>query len=208
MKTLPFNFPPPPGGSTSPTFKAKFEPRASFPVFNTAGSFGNGFADIEAQLAKQVKELKEKKSGKKKRQRKRHDIRQSIIFGFDTEYQYHKEEDGNIVLAYSYCIRYNGRQCSGLFKVKQFDKSGRMKFDKFFVKSIEKAIEAEVLSGWSDVKHVVMAAFCIRADLFSFAEAFKDFKTRLDGVRKAVVTIKQDYGLNIAAVYNLSLIHI
>lgn len=205
MKTPPFNFPPPPGGRTSPAFKAKFEPSASFPVFNTAGSFGNGFADIEAQLAKQVKELKEKMSGKKKRQRKRHDIRESIIFGFDTEYQYHKEEDGNIVLAYSYCIRYNGRQCSGLFKVKQFDKSGRMKFDKFFVKSIEAAIEAEVLSGWSDVKHVVMAAFCIRADLFSFAEAFKDFKTRLDGVRKAVVTIKQDYGLNIAAVYNRDL---
>jgi hypothetical protein len=205
MKTPTFNFPPPPKGITPPTFKAQFEPNTKFPVFNTASSFGNGFGDIEAKLAEQLKAMKDKHSGKGKKQRKRHDIRLSIIFAFDTEYQYYKDEDGNIILAYSYCIRYDGRECSGVFKVYQSGKSTRMKFDKFFVKAIEAAIEAEVLSGWGDVEHVVMAAFMIRADLFSFAGAFKDFKTRLDGVRKAVVTIKEDYAVDIEAVYNRDL---
>lgn len=177
----------------------------SMPSFDTAGvSFKNSI-DIEALLTEQLKALEELLSGKKKRKRKRHDMRLSPIFGFDTEYQYDKGEDKNIVIAYSYCICYDGQLCSGVFKVKQFDESGRMKFDKFFVKAIEAAIEAEVLKGWEDAEHVVMAAFMIRADLFSFSGAFKNFKTRLDGVRKSVVTIKEDYAVDIEAVYNRGL---
>jgi len=209
MKTSLFNFIPPKQSGIGTLPKAEFNTNLSFPTINTSGSYANGFGDsfgdIEAKLAEQLKSYEEQLSGKKKRKRKRHDMRLSPIFGFDTEYQYNKDEDNNIVIAYSYCIRYDGQQCSGVFKVKTFDKSGRMKFDKFFVKAIEAAIEAEVLSGWDDVEHVVMAAFMIRADLFSFAGAFKDFKTRLDGVRKSVVTIKEDYAVDIEAVYNRDL---
>lgn len=204
-----FNFTPPTQSGVWALPKADFDMNLSFSSINTSGSYVNsfdgGFGDIEAKLAEQLKAYEEQLSGKKKRKRERHDMRLSPIFGFDTEYQYDKDEDNNIVIAYSYCIRYDGQQCSGVFKVKEFDKSGRMRFDKFFVKAIEAAIEAEVLSGWEDVEHVVMCAFAIRADLFSFAGAFKDFKTRLDGVRKSVVTIKEDYAVDIEAVYNRDL---
>lgn len=162
--------------------------------------------DITQRLAEKLKayEAKIKGKGKNKRKRKRHNIQESPVFGFDTEYQRDpRDENKNIILAYSYCIRHQGRECSGVFKVKVFNERGRMRFDKFFVKAIEAAIEAGVLEAWPE--HVVMAAFMISADLFSFAGAFKDFKTRLQGVRKSVVTIKKDYAVDIDAVYKRNL---
>jgi hypothetical protein len=158
---------------------------------------------IKQKLKEQLDAFKAFINGAEKHKRNRHDITLSPIFGFDTEYQYDKFNKGNIVIAYSFSIRHQGQECSGVFKVKKFDGSGRMRFDKFFVKAIESAIENEVLDGWPE--HVVMAAFAISADLFSFSDAFKDFKTRLDGVRKSFVTISEDYGIDINAVNNRDL---
>lgn len=179
----------------SPKFKKSVIP---FPKF-AQKLVGN----IKKELKEKFSQLKATLFGREKPKSKRHDIRESPIFGFDTEYQRDGKTRNNIVIAYSYAIRYQGRMCSGVFKVNKFDKSGRMRFNKFFVKAIEAAIKEEVLEEWPE--HVVMAAFMISADLFSFSNAFKDFKTRLDGVRKSFVTIKEDYGIDINAVNNRDL---
>lgn len=155
-------------------------------------------AYIQERIEEQLTAYQEMVSGNKKKKRKRHDIQNSPIFGFDTEYQYDEENDCNIIIAYSFSIIHKGREYSDVFKVKKFDKSGRLRFDKFFVKAIEMAIDEGVLETWPE--HVVMSAFMIAADLFSFAEAFKDFKTKLKGVRKSFVTIQEDYGVDIGAV--------
>lgn len=151
--------------------------------------------EMKKRVKKQLKEQQKAFNSRGKLARKRHDITESPLFGFDSEFQRIIDEDGNTVLAYSYSIRHQGHVHNGLFKHR--DKKGRMSFSKFFVKAIEAAIEGGTLEEWPE--HVVMSAFMIAADLFSFADAFKDFKTRLDGVRKSYVTINQDYGLDMQA---------
>jgi hypothetical protein len=151
---------------------------------------------VKKLVKRQLKEQQTIFNRRGKKERKRHDITKSPIFGFDSEFQRIIGEDGIIILAYSYSIRHQGHVHNGLFKHR--DKKGRMSFSKFFVKVIEAAIEDGTLEEWPE--HVVMSAFMIAADLFSFAEAFKDFKTRLDGVRKSYVTINQDYGLDMQAI--------
>mgnify|MGYP000365562696 CR=1 FL=1 len=152
--------------------------------------------EVKAKIKKQIKDYQNYLKGGDRPERKRHDITESPIFGFDSEYQRIIDERGNTVLAYSYSIRHQGRVHNDLFKHR--DRKGRMSFSKFFVKAIESAIKAEVLEEWPE--HVVMSAFMIAADLFSFADAFKDFKTRLDGVRKSYVTINGDYALDMQAI--------
>ena len=190
-----------------PTFPSFDKIKATLPrmpkLSVNASSVAIDSTMVKKKLKEQLEVFKAFINGVGKPKRKRHDITSSPIFGFDTEYQYDKENKGNILIAYSFFIRHLGQECSGVFKVKKFNGSGRMRFDKFFVKAIERAIEAEVLDSWPE--HVVMAAFAISADLFSFSDAFKDFKTRLDGVRKSFVTIKEDYGIDINAVNNRDL---
>jgi len=174
-------------------------PAISFPKLPSFDYFQKPSQLSAKQMQKQIKkQLKEQKAflmGRGKVKRKRHDITESPLFGFDSEYQRIIDEMGNTVLAYSYSIRHQGRVHNGLFKHR--DKKGPMRFSKFFVEAIEAAIDEGTLEAWPE--HVVMSAFMISADIFSFADAFKDFKTRLDGVRKSYVTINEDYGIDIQA---------
>ena len=188
-----------PSFSKSPIFDAISGSAMSFPKLPSFDDFKKPTKLSAKQMKKQIKkQLKEQQAflmGRGKVKRKRHDITESPLFGFDSEYQRIIDEDGNIVLAYSYSIRHQGRVHSDLFKHR--DTKGRMRFSKFFVRAIEAAIEDGTLEEWPE--HVVMSAFMISADIFSFSNAFADFKTRLDGVRKSYVTINEDYGIDIQA---------
>ncbi|MGX9462366.1 DNA polymerase [Shewanella sp. A14] len=148
-----------------------------------------------------MREVKSKKQISKERQieirkhlkQKRIPTALKPIISIDTEY----EQDGeqNNVLSYQYVVSFEGRRCQGIFFTDSGHKKHRLSFETFLAKVIQAAIQEKVISKWPE--HILLVAHYLKADLFTFSNAFKDIKTLVSSVRKTVASLRDGYAVDL-----------
>lgn len=117
-----------------------------------------------------------------------------IILAIDSEWVNLEKSPINHMLSYQWVISKNGKRCSGIIYTKSSDKSHRIAFKRLVKEAIETAKEKGIIDGWPE--HLICAAHFLRADLMHFSEAFTDIKTKVNGMRKTLVSLKGSYGID------------
>lgn len=153
------------------------------------------FIKLPRRTLKFLKKRLEKYARKRKRKLVSHsDV---IIICLDTEYELNEAADGNIIISYQFVVSYQGKRCSGIIYTDSRRKQGRIRFEKYVGVALNKALEEDVIPALPKAgDEVVLAAHWLRADLFTFAGAFDDFRTKISGIRKTVVSLKDTYGVD------------
>ncbi|WP_415902127.1 hypothetical protein ACMXYR_14445 [Neptuniibacter sp. QD29_5] len=155
----------------------------------------NDIAKLNTRTQKYLK----KQLGKYARQRRRKLVSHSdvIIVCLDTEYQVNDAGDGNIILSYQYVVSHKGKRCSGIIYTDSKRVEGRIRFEKYIGTALNDALKKCVIEALpKSGDEIVVAAHWLRADLFTFAGAFHDFKTKISGIRKTVASLKDTYGVD------------
>lgn len=129
------------------------------------------------------------------KKRKRIDSLNIPIIAIDTEYVLHENGRDNIILCYTYAIGFDENYTTGIIETQSKGKDGRIKLAQLLVTAIEHALEEEALDSWPE--SILLGAHFLRADLFTFSDAFTDIKTKVKGVRKSVASIGESYGVDI-----------
>ncbi|MEZ8107151.1 DNA polymerase [Vibrio cortegadensis] len=120
------------------------------------------------------------------------------IISFDTEYVLSKCGKYNRVLSYQFVTLHDGKVSKLVLYPDSAKKSGRLSMDYCFARVIEKAIEDDVLEGWST--DIIVTAHFMKADLFNFNQAFEQVKTHIKGIRKTVASLGDAYELDLSKV--------
>lgn len=119
----------------------------------------------------------------------------SPVLVFDCEYVFDPVTGSNRVLCYTFAIGQGGRYITGYLPTQSGEKRHRLKFEQLIKKAVEAGLKAGVLTEWPET--LIVAAHFLRADLYSLAEAFKDFKTKVKGIRKTVTSLDEAYGVEL-----------
>ena len=134
------------------------------------------------------------------------------VIGIDCEY-YRKpdptpETDSdtdpkeNIVLSYQFFLIYKGETTKLILYPPSPKKRDRLRFDRCLVRLFDKAIEQKSLASYPE--HVIICGHFLRADIFNFNNAFKEFGAHLDPLRKTVLSGADPYGVDLEAVHTTS----
>jgi len=121
----------------------------------------------------------------------------TVILSFDTEYTLAENGVDNEIESYQYTIGVGKNYCSGIIYPSGKGKNKRLAFDKFIVAAIEDAVSKGKLKKYPE--HITMCAHMLRADLFTFKDAFKNIKTKVSGIRGTVASLEGEYGLDLEA---------
>lgn len=155
--------------------------------------------DALAQMPKRTQKyyIKELAKYARKRKRKLTSHSDATIVCLDTEYQLSEDGAGNIIICYQYVVSRNGKRCQGIIYTNSDRVEGRIRFEKYLGIALNKALGEGVISALpKSGEEIIVAAHWLRADLFNFAGAFHDFKTKISGIRKTVVSLKDTYGVD------------
>jgi hypothetical protein len=153
--------------------------------------------DEKALLRKVEKHLRKQNNKGKQSARNRAPHSGLIIISADTEYQLNETGDGNIIISYQFVVAYKGRRCSGIIYTNTHRKEGRIRFEKFVGTALNKALADGVIDQLPKAgEEILFAAHFLRADLFTFANAFDELKTKVSGIRKTVASLKDTYGVD------------
>lgn len=148
----------------------------------------------EVKSKKQL--LKEKKAEiKKKLEIKMMPTALKPIISIDTEYEQDDDKNQINILSYQYVVSFKGKKCNGIFFTDSGHKKHRLSFEEFLVDVIKDALQKKVLTKWPE--HIILVAHYLKADLFTFSNAFKDIKTLVSSVRKTVASLRDGYGVDL-----------
>ena len=117
------------------------------------------------------------------------------IISIDTEYEQDDENNQINVLSYQFVVSFEGRKCNGIIFTESTHKKHRLSFEDFLARVIQTALQEKVLTKWPE--HVIIVAHYLKADLFTFSNAFKDIKTLVSSVRKTVASLRDGYGVDL-----------
>ncbi|GAA6173831.1 hypothetical protein NBRC116592_35010 [Colwellia sp. KU-HH00111] len=117
------------------------------------------------------------------------------IISIDTEYEQDDENNQINVLSYQFVVSFEGKKCNGILFTESAHKKHRLSFEEFLAKVIQTALQEKVLTKWPE--HVIIVAHYLKADLFTFSNAFKDIKTLVSSVRKTVASLRDGYGVDL-----------
>ena len=121
-----------------------------------------------------------------------------LIMAIDTEYVASGDGKRNIILSYqSTLITPGGKEYSQIFYPQSREKHDRFSWPEFVLKTLDGAIDAEIINGYPTDINVV--AHFARADIFNFKEVFLDLKTVVKGVQRSVVSLGDAYGIDLGA---------
>lgn len=186
-----------PTSRLSRDIEASFGHRAHNDEYNDAVHTIHETTDIrEPKVKKTKKQLRQEMQKKIKAAQnvKSMPTAQMPIISIDAEYQNLGEENG--ILSYQHVTGFNGKHCEGIFYTKSMARKDRYSFEKFLTLVIESAMESGVLKTWPE--HIIVAAHFLKADLFTFSNAFKDIKTQVNSVRKTVASLSDTYGVDMS----------
>jgi hypothetical protein len=138
--------------------------------------------------------------GKKDFSRKRTLSQEMLLLSFDTEYYKDPVDEGNCILSYQYVFGSGDLENSikGIIYPENMKKSGRISFDDFLVEVIEDGLLKGIIDSWPT--DIILCAHFLRADLFTFKDAFTNIKTKIKGIRKTVASLDDPYGVDLEAV--------
>jgi len=140
--------------------------------------------------------LKEKQAAiRKQLMEKRIPTALKPIISIDTEYEQDDDNNQIDVLSYQYVVSFEGKKCRGIFFTDSGHKKHRLSFEEFLANVVKDAVQKKVLTKWPE--HVIIVAHYLKADLFTFSNAFKDIKTLVSSVRKTVATLRDGYGVDL-----------
>ena len=117
-----------------------------------------------------------------------------IILAIDSEWTNPLKVLHNDILSYQWVVSKSGKRCSGIIYTRSGEKSDRIAFKKLVKVAIETARKKGIIDGWPE--NLICAAHFMRADLLHFSEAFTDIKTKVNGMRKTLVSLKGSYGID------------
>ncbi|MCJ8320955.1 MAG: hypothetical protein HRT52_19980 [Colwellia sp.] len=157
----------------------------------------DGFEQAGTREGKSKKEiLKERQVAiKKQLQVKRIPTALKPIISIDTEYEQDDDKNQINVLSYQYVVSFEGKKCKGIFFTDSGHKKHRLSFEEFLANVIKDALQKKVLTKWPE--HIILVAHYLKADLFTFSNAFKDIKTLVSSVRKTVASLRDGYGVDL-----------
>ncbi|SGZ10003.1 DNA-directed DNA polymerase [Moritella viscosa] len=122
---------------------------------------------------------------------------ETVVLSLDTELTLAANGLDNEMESYQYTIGVGEIYCSGIVYPSGKGKNKRLALDKFIVIAIEDAISKSIFKKYPE--HIILCAHMMRADLFTFKDAFKNIKTKVSGVRGTVASLEGAYGLDLEA---------
>lgn len=151
-------------------------------------------AQTKSQQSKKERIREKQKAIKETLKKKRIRTARRPIISIDTEY----EQEGEVlnILSYQYVVSYKGQRCEGIIFTQSGHKKHRLSFEVFLTKAIQHAIQEKVLTKWPE--HINLVAHYLKADLFTFSNAFKEIKTLVSSVRKTVASLRDGYGVDLS----------
>ncbi len=120
-----------------------------------------------------------------------------VVLGIDTESYTDRATLKVIILSYQYYLYCNGHSVSGILYP---PKGQRFTFKKLAQTAFRDAVESQVLN--SIAHDVIVCAHFLKADLFTFENAFEDFQTVIKGIRQTVAGLDSTYGIDVGALYS------
>ncbi|HCH3385730.1 TPA: hypothetical protein NKU35_003447 [Vibrio parahaemolyticus] len=127
----------------------------------------------------------------KGKKRKNKDYYLSVKIGIDMEYE-EIGEGKNKILSIQSCLVANGEECTDFDRLYN---GKRRQFKATIKRIIRKAIKEGVIDRYPD--EIIVCAHFMRADLMHFENAFNDFDGYLSAVRKTVIDMESNYGIDI-----------
>jgi hypothetical protein len=179
-------------------------PKQSTPAFTLAHPLFNSTFSFDSLNAKPLPAVNMKRRMKKLKYNFEHLFKRKfrrkganvddIILAIDSEWVNKQKIRHNNILSYQWVISKSGKRCSGIIYTKSGKKAHRIAFKKLVKEAIETAKEKGIINGWPE--NLMCAAHFMRADLLHFSEAFTDIKTKVNGMRKTLVSLKGSYGID------------
>ncbi|WP_370598776.1 DNA polymerase [Plesiomonas shigelloides] len=124
-----------------------------------------------------------------------------LDIGFDTEYVYNSCTNQNEILSYqSYTVLPNGVGIPNIIYTQGQRKEDRLSLEKFLESTITHLMDQHYIDEWPG--SITLYAHFLRADVASFSDFWREYKTCMKGIRSTVSSFKGRFGIDFADLEN------
>lgn len=153
-------------------------------------TLGHGTSEEDDQLLK--KALSRLRAGEKVTLAKG----EPVHIGIDSEYVFNPKTTRNEILSYQFYVISEMGTYSDIIYPKSRNIKDRLEFEAFIARIVILSKEKKIITNWP--KKIYVYAHFLRADLASFSDFFRK-KTKVNGIRKTVTSMKETYGVDLNA---------